>query len=202
MYPRLAPQTQAKRQISGTISTLEPQWPLLITPSPPVLHTHHFVSQPFILSIIPALAPLSSATCTHQKKVSILSIMVSMRLDINTPDARGRSPAHAAAVNNNIGALLELAEPSFQAPPPTAALSHSVSSGNGGGSGNTTRALDVDARDEDGTTALHLAAAAGHVEAVDLLCSAGADINACDGTGQTCVWRAVVDGKVCAEVLL
>lgn len=127
--------------------------------------------------------------------------MVSMRLDINTPDARGRSPAHAAAVNNHIGALLELVEPSLQAPPPTAALLHSISSSGRGGSGSATRALDVDARDDDGATALHLAAAAGHVEAVDLLCSAGADIDACDGTGQTCVWRATVDGKVCAQVL-
>lgn len=112
-----------------------------------------------------------------------------MCLDVNTPDTRGRSPAHAAALNNHVGALLELSEASLR-PPQSFALPLSSF---GGGS---IAVLNLDGRDVDGATPLHLAAAAGQLEAVEFLCSAGADLNTCDGAGQTCVWRAVVDGKV------
>lgn len=56
--------------------------------------------------------------------------------------------------------------------------------------------LDVDVRDAEGASPLHLAAAAGHLEAVDFLCEAGADVNASDGAGQACVWRAASNGQV------
>lgn len=124
----------------------------------------------------------------------MLRTMVGMCLDVNTPDTRGRSPAHAAALNNHVGALLELSEASLR-PPQSLAVPPSTAFG-----GGSIAVLNLEARDSDGATPLHVAATAGHLEAVKFLCSAGADINTCDEAGQTCVWRAVVDGKVRIDI--
>ena len=49
---------------------------------------------------------------------------------------------------------------------------------------------EIDCADEEGLTALHLAAEFGRHEAVQLLVELGADLEACDDTGQTPLVRA------------
>lgn len=136
--------------------------------------------------------PIFTFCVTFQ--VELLRILVSKGLNVNAVDTRGRSPAHAAAMNNHVTALAVLIgagrrSPSPPSVPPTSALA-------GGVRGRDIRLLDLEARDVDGATPLHLAVAAGQLAAVGCLIDAGADVNACDGAGQGCVWRATVDGKV------
>ena len=53
----------------------------------------------------------------------------------------------------------------------------------------------ADGRDANGTTALMMAAANGHVVAMQVLLSAGADINATNGRGNTSLHWAVFTGQ-------
>ena len=53
----------------------------------------------------------------------------------------------------------------------------------------------VDGRDKNGTNALMMAAANGHVLAMQALLAAGADVNASNGTGNTAVHWAVLTGQ-------
>ena len=52
----------------------------------------------------------------------------------------------------------------------------------------------VDSSDEEGFTALHLAAEFGREQAVELLLEHGAELEACDDNGQTPLLAAVIDG--------
>lgn len=120
-------------------------------------------------------------------------MLVKDGVSVSTPDLRGRSPAHAAASNNLVGTLQVLAD-AARLP-----ISQRGSGGGGadGASGNVVKNFpDLDLKDEDGASPLHLAAAAGHLEAVAFLVKAGADINAIDGAGLSCVWTATVNGQV------
>ncbi|KAK3686838.1 hypothetical protein LTR37_019429 [Vermiconidia calcicola] len=63
--------------------------------------------------------------------------------------------------------------------------------------------VDIDSRDEHGSTALHLAARRGHVTAVDLLIHEGAAVGQRDNTGATALHLAARDGhKIAVELLM
>jgi ankyrin repeat protein len=57
------------------------------------------------------------------------------------------------------------------------------------------RMIDMDATDEWGNTALHVAARCGNSEVVDILLRNGADINVMDGCGETALHIAARDGN-------
>ena len=64
-------------------------------------------------------------------------------------------------------------------------------------------ALSLGAADQDGNTPLHVAARCGHVSAVQMMISRGADITACNEQMMTCLDIAVEFGKEkVAEVLI
>jgi len=63
--------------------------------------------------------------------------------------------------------------------------------------------VDVNAKDKDGNTALHVAAGNGHAEIVELLIAKGADVNAQGYFGRTPLHRAsAADHKKIAELLI
>lgn len=62
--------------------------------------------------------------------------------------------------------------------------------------------LDLDATDEWGNTALHVAARYGNSEMVDILLRNGADINLMDGCGETALHIAARDGNQDTVVML
>lgn len=62
--------------------------------------------------------------------------------------------------------------------------------------------LDLDATDEWGNTALHVAARYGNSEMVDILLRNGADINLMDGSGETALHIAARDGNQDTVVML
>jgi ankyrin repeat protein len=64
------------------------------------------------------------------------------------------------------------------------------------------RVVDMDATDEWGNTALHVAARCGNSEVVDILLRNGADINAMDGCGETALHIAARDGNQDTVVML
>ncbi len=55
--------------------------------------------------------------------------------------------------------------------------------------------LNVNARQKDGTTALHWAAYRDDLESADLLIQAGADVNAANDLGATPLWTAALNGS-------
>ena len=61
---------------------------------------------------------------------------------------------------------------------------------------------DVDAKDEDGWTALHYAATRGHTAVVELLLAAGADVNAQSNAGGTALHYAAFYGHSAVVELL
>lgn len=70
------------------------------------------------------------------------------------------------------------------------------------GDGSTCRMIDLDATDEWGNTALHVAARYGNSEMVDILLRNGADINVMDGCGETALHIAARDGNQDTVVML
>ncbi|PNF15106.1 hypothetical protein B7P43_G16000 [Cryptotermes secundus] len=64
------------------------------------------------------------------------------------------------------------------------------------------RVIDMDATDEWGNTALHVAARCGNSEVVDILLRNGADINLMDGYGETALHIAARDGNQDTVVML
>jgi ankyrin repeat protein len=64
------------------------------------------------------------------------------------------------------------------------------------------RMIDMDATDEWGNTALHVAARCGNSEVVAILLKNGADINAMDGCGETALHIAARDGNQDTVVML
>jgi ankyrin repeat protein len=64
------------------------------------------------------------------------------------------------------------------------------------------RMIDLDATDEWGNTALHIAARHGNSEMVDILLRNGADINVMDGCGDTALHIAARDGNQDTVVML
>ena len=65
-----------------------------------------------------------------------------------------------------------------------------------------TAGIQVDSVDEDGNSAIHLAAESGQTGVIDTLLSAGADKNLKDKNGNTPLIRAVMAGKKEAAVKL
>ncbi len=61
---------------------------------------------------------------------------------------------------------------------------------------------DVDARDEEGRTPLHIASAKNHNIDVEVLVDLGADVNARDGHGRTPLMHAAVNGQKAAAAML
>ena len=62
---------------------------------------------------------------------------------------------------------------------------------------------DVNAKDEEGLTPLHLAASWGHKEVAELLIDNGADVNVKSGFGQPPLrWAAGNEGSQVAELLI
>ena len=59
-----------------------------------------------------------------------------------------------------------------------------------------TAGTDVNTKDEDGRTALHLAASNGHTEIAKLLLANNADVNVIDAVGQTPLIIAVARGQM------
>ncbi|CAM9171921.1 unnamed protein product [Choristocarpus tenellus] len=142
-------------------------------------------------------------------ELDTLRLFVRQGLDVNVPDALGRSPVHAAAMHGHVEALQVLSEADELGS--SCHLSGGLKAGAeaddymaivgrvGGGEGQQESGLDVNAVDKEGATALHLAAAGGHVRAVSALLEAGANIQAADKRGLTASWHAVFGGE--AEVL-
>ncbi|KDR19828.1 transient receptor potential cation channel subfamily A member 1-like isoform X1 [Zootermopsis nevadensis] len=67
---------------------------------------------------------------------------------------------------------------------------------------STCRMIDLDAMDEWGNTALHVAARYGSSDVVDILLRNGADINVMDGSGETALHIAARDGNQDTVVVL
>ena len=87
-----------------------------------------------------------------------------------------------------------------------ASIGNSRGKNRASGVGSSTTAsnssVDINKGDYDGRTALHLAAAAGHVKVVRLLISKGADINATDNWGGKPLDDAIRQGRVeCIKIL-
>lgn len=108
---------------------------------------------------------------------------------LNAADKKGQTPAHAAARANNVGAIAVLS--GTERPSPSRA-----GAGLRPGESAAAAVLDLNARDTEGATPLHHAAAAGHAEAVTYLCGAGANVDAADALGRSSAWKATVDGQV------
>lgn len=135
-------------------------------------------------------------------QVDILRLLMKEGYDVNTTDHEGRCPAHAAARENQVGALAVLAENARRCPPASGGSSSGGGGGgDGGGDGGTGRSIvDFDARDLGGASPLHHAVEGRHAEAAAFLCDAGANVDAVDALGNTPCWQAVVDGQVCVRV--
>ena len=73
---------------------------------------------------------------------------------------------------------------------------HKTATFNDNTTSNTTTSMNVDECDEDGQTALHLAADKGHVDCVNLLLQNGANPNAADTSGISALEAAVIGGNV------
>merc|ERR1712102_241114 len=100
------------------------------------------------------------------KDVDAVSTLLSYGADINIQDSRGHTALHWASFNNKISVAKVLCQhPS----------------------------LHIDATDESGSTALHVA---GSDEMADLLVSQNADINVCDKWGRTPLHRSCEDNRV------
>ncbi len=109
----------------------------------------------------------------EQNDEQCLSLLVRHGADLSAPDLEGRTPLHAAAGKNAVDCMRTLIR--LQA--------------------------DTEATDDSiGATALHTAAAAGMLESVHLLLSAGAQCAAQDGLGRTPLHVAAKAGH--AEVIL
>lgn len=63
-------------------------------------------------------------------------------------------------------------------------------------------ASQVNAQDERGSTALHMASANGHIEAMKLLLSAGASVDVCNSEGNSALHWACANGRADAVRLL
>ncbi|CAM9705585.1 unnamed protein product, partial [Ectocarpus sp. 8 AP-2014] len=117
----------------------------------------------------------------------ILRLLVKEGLDVNAPDHKGCSPAHAAARDNQVDALAVLNE---------RACSPRAGGGSGRDLGSNSPVLDLDAKDNNGASPLHYAVAARHLSALAFLCDAGANVDAVDASGRTPCWQVAEDGEV------
>ena len=160
------------------------------------LRSHLFPPKAFALLLLPppphAAKTRQTAitrTYNHHPQLELLRRLVKEGLRLNAADKKGQTPAHAAARANNVGAIAVLS--GTERPSPSRA-------GGGLRPGESAAAavLDLNARDTEGATPLHHAAAAGHAEAVTYLCGAGADVDAADALGRSSAWKATVNGQV------
>ncbi|RWS25067.1 Ankyrin repeat domain-containing protein 50-like protein [Leptotrombidium deliense] len=106
--------------------------------------------------------------------VNVISLAVENGADINYIDADGRSTLYCVASSSDDDPVsLEI-------------LRHLASLG-----------ADLEARDFEKRTALHVASWQGHRNTVKTLLECGADVNACDGEGRTplhmCAWNGFTD---------
>lgn len=126
---------------------------------------------------------------TFSLQLELLRRLVKEGLRLNAADKKGQTPAHAAARANNVGAIAVLTGTEKRSTSPRLG-------GVRGRPGEGAPALDLNARDTEGATPLHHAAAAGHGEAVTYLCGAGANVDAADALGRSPAWIATVEGQV------
>ena len=109
-------------------------------------------------------------------------------------DGSGNTPLHAAVESGAAAALRVLLE----------AAAEGASAGEGEGeSGEQSAEVDVSVRGLGGITPLHLAAVGGRADMVRLLLDLGADVNALDDDGNTCLfWASASDAyDAVAEML-
>lgn len=140
------------------------------------------------------LSPINTLPSSSNSQLELLRRLVKEGLRLNAADKKGQTPAHAAARANHVGAIAVLSGTERPSSPRAGV-------GSRPGDSAAVAALNLNARDTEGATPLHHAAAAGHAEAATYLCGAGANVDAADALGRSPAWKATVDGRVRVCVL-
>ncbi|CAM9613695.1 unnamed protein product [Ectocarpus sp. 4 AP-2014] len=152
------------------------------------LHTYAYLVEE--VGLRPEDANSRGETClwiaAANGRVEILRLLVKEGLDVNAPDHKGCSPAHAAARENQVDALTVLTE---------RRCLRRAGGGSGRDLGSNSPVLDLDAKDSNGASPLHYAVAARHLSALAFLCDAGANVDAVDASGRTPCWQVAEDGE-------
>ena len=164
--------------------------------SPPAAESYLQEAQaPTVASLAPQRPPAPTAESAAKNSLAAPKIMGSARskaaasADMAADARRGQDVAAS-------GATAAAAPPHSVAPAAAAELRHAAETGDiprlqillG-------RQLAIDARDENGRTALMLAVLRGESRAVDMLLASGADPNAADGRGTTPLQAAVAGNQ-------
>ena len=129
-------------------------------------------------------------SAVHNGNINTLLFLLNSGENVNIRDANGNTALHIAVANNNydmVDILLTFgANPNLINNNGETALHMAINSGNAEIIANivTYQYLHIDARDDDGNTALHIAAARGFFPAAMILINSGANIHLENNNGQ------------------